>query len=141
VASKLERLKNIRKSTKYKHAKRFRYSLNSWSFYQLQNMIEYKAKLLGIPVIYIDPRYTSQICSKCGHMGNRNAKKFKCSICNHVDNADVNASFNIASRESGIYQFSIDRDMLKGSTDTPKRSNFVDDVDFRTPRTLVVGVC
>jgi putative transposase len=67
---RLEKLQNIRKSTK-RHGRTLRYSLNSWSFYQLQKFVEYKAKLQGIIVEYIDPRYTSKTCSRCGHIGKR----------------------------------------------------------------------
>jgi len=93
---RLELLKNIRKTAK--SSRSFRYSLHSWSFYQLNQMIEYKAKLLGIPVTYIDPRYTSQECSICGLIGNRNGKSFKCPHCGHSDHSDVNAAFNISKR-------------------------------------------
>lgn len=117
----LEKLNGIRQTAKTR--RRQRYSLNSWSFYQLQNMIEYKSKKQGIPVFYVEPQYTSQRCSKCGHIekANRNGKLFQCKECGTVENADANAGFNIASlHQQGISQFSKERDLLKGNTDTPK---------------------
>ena len=117
----LENLKDIRKTAKTRRKQR--YSLNSWSFYQLQNMIEYKSKKYGVPVAYVAPQYTSQRCSRCGHIeaNNRKQKEFHCVECGVVENADANAGFNIgALHQQGISQFSKDRDLLKGSTDTPR---------------------
>ncbi len=117
----LEELKDIRKTAKCRRKQR--YSLNSWSFCQLGDMIEYKSKKYGVPVAYIAPQYTSQRCSRCGHIEakNRKLKEFHCVKCGVVENADANAGFNIASLyQSGISRFSKESDLLKGSTDTPK---------------------
>ena len=118
---KLENLKGIRKA---KNRKTFRYALNSWSFYQLRQFIEYKSKLAGIPVTLIAPQYTSQTCSRCGLIGERAKKEFKCASCGHVENADVNASFNIALMES-ISRLHKDRDLCKGNSDIPKEATGV----------------
>jgi len=136
---KLELLEGIRKTTK--QARSFRYALHSWSFYQLERMIEYKAKLLGVPVAYVDPAYTSQTCSRCGLVGDRNGKVFKCPSCGHVENADVNASFNISVRQVGVSRSAGDRDPSEGSTDTPRADMAENDANRRTPRALAVGVC
>lgn len=90
----MEDLKNIRKTAlSLKQADR---NLNSWSFYQLQQFIEYKAKLEGIDVIYINPRYTSQTCSKCGEVikSNRKRNAYTCNCGNNI-HADLNAARNI----------------------------------------------
>ena len=63
---KLEKLDGIRNNKK--HAKPFNYGLNSWSFHQLQKFIEYKAKLEGFPITYVEPKNTSKECSRCGNV-------------------------------------------------------------------------
>lgn len=76
--------------------------LKNWSYYDLQNKIKYKAEEKGINTIFINPQYTSKRCSKCGniHEDNRDCKnnqaKFECIICGNKENADINASKNIA---------------------------------------------
>ena len=118
----LEKLKNISKITRTRRKQR--YSLNSWSFYQLGEMIEYKSKKYGVPVTYVEPHYTSQRCSRCGHIDklNRKAKSlFQCNKCGIVENADVNAGFNIAYlHKKGISRFNKESDLLKGNIDIPK---------------------
>jgi len=40
--------------------------LHSWNFRRLQFYIEYKARLEGLPVVYINPKGTSSLCPVCG---------------------------------------------------------------------------
>lgn len=96
---KLEDLKGIRqnKKTASKQNKNLNHVIHSWSFFQLQQFIVYKARLLGVKVFFVDPFMTSQTCSKCGSLGTRTKKEFKCYSCQHSDNPDVNAAFNIAN--------------------------------------------
>lgn len=76
--------------------------LKTWSYYDLQTKIEYKAKDVGIDVKYIEPRYTSQRCNHCGVIDKASRvtqDKFKCTTCGHTTNADLNASRNIAMKD------------------------------------------
>ena len=79
--------------------------LRNWSYYQLQQYIEYKAEREGIQVRYIDPSYTSQTCARCGHIDKENRQtqeKFICTKCGFELNADHNASINIARSDKYI---------------------------------------
>jgi putative transposase len=73
--------------------------LKTWTYDDLQRKIEYKAKAVGIEVRKVNPNYTSQRCSCCGHIaeGNRPTQsEFKCVVCGYKTNADYNAARNIA---------------------------------------------
>ena len=74
--------------------------------------------MLGVPIFYVAPQYTSQKCSRCGLIGDRDKKVFRCNHCEHIDHADANASFNIAKAPIMLGKFNIDRDVLKSTTDS-----------------------
>ena len=76
----------------------FEFSFGNGSFFTLQKMVERRAYNRGIPVIYVNPAYTSKRCSRCGEIGRRTRKQFECPDCGFVAHADVNAAFNIATR-------------------------------------------
>ena len=107
----LEDLKGIRervrKGTRKTVCKTMRQALSSWSFYQLRQFIEYKARAAGVLVIYVDPRNTSRTCSKCGHVdkkSRRDQEHFVCTACGHALNADINAALNISRRGAAVIQ-------------------------------------
>ncbi|MGD1045510.1 MAG: transposase [Bacteroidota bacterium] len=78
--------------------------LRNWSYFELQTMIEDKAKRKGMTVVYIDPYHTSQKCSVCGseEEGQRisqaefKCKNPECKKFDTVESADYNAALNIA---------------------------------------------
>ncbi len=92
-----EDLSGIRDRTNRKLRKSQRTLHNAWSFYSLQQFVEYKAKLAGVPVVKIDARYTSQACHQCNHIGQRTGESFKCANCGLDTHADINAARNIAT--------------------------------------------
>lgn len=95
----LEDLNGIRNGSTV--PKPLRKVLGKWAFYELAQFIHYKSQLVGIPVIFVDPKHTSQQCSVCGHICKENRKsqsEFVCQECGHSENADVNAAKNIAFR-------------------------------------------
>jgi transposase len=79
--------------------------LHNWAFYQLRAFIAYKAAVAGVPVVYVNPAYTSQTCSRCGHCERATRKsqaKFLCVSCGFSAHADLNAARNVASRAAVI---------------------------------------
>jgi putative transposase len=92
----LEDLKGIRERVTVRRRDRARHS--GWAFHQLRAFLEYKAKLVGVPVITVDPRDTSRTCSRCGHCDKANRQsqaEFQCRHCGYSANADFNASQNL----------------------------------------------
>ena len=93
----LEDLKGIRDRTNRRLRKSQRGLHNAWAFYQLRIFIEYKAKGAGVQVVMVDPRYTSQTCSVCQHIGSRRGERFTCTNCGAAMDADFNGALNISA--------------------------------------------
>jgi len=73
----------------------------SWAFYQLRTFLTYKALAAGVVVTLVDPRNTSRTCAECLHCekaNRRDQSHFRCLLCGHAANADVNAARNIARK-------------------------------------------
>lgn len=94
----LEDLSGIRNATERVKTKD-RYVSVSWSFYDLEQKLIYKAKQNQSSVIKVSPKYTSQCCPVCGHIekSNRNKKLhlFTCKTCGYKSNDDRIGAMNL----------------------------------------------
>ncbi|MET8330118.1 transposase [Streptomyces sp. NPDC005181] len=100
----LEDLTGIRDRVRLRKDQRT--TLHSWSFHQLASFVEYKAKRAGVPLVYVDPAYTSQQCSECGYIDRKNRvdqATFACRSCGALMHADDNASHNIGRKGEAVW--------------------------------------
>ena len=115
----MERLTGFGRDNNDEVVSGFKFILRYWSFFELQTMIEYKAKAAGIEVRYIDPYHTSQTCSFCGHYEKGQRINQSTFVCKNPDcvkgkgkqradgtfegiNADWNAARNIAKSKEFV---------------------------------------
>ncbi|HVC71631.1 MAG TPA: transposase [Acidimicrobiales bacterium] len=71
-------------------------SAQGWS--EFRRRLEDKAATCAVTVVAVNPAFTSQRCSACGHTEEKSRESqavFLCRACGHNDNADVNAATNI----------------------------------------------
>ena len=92
----LEDLKGIRKRINFNRIMNRRLHIG-WAFRKLQSYIVYKAKLEGLPVVYVNPKGTSSHCPKCGEKlaPNGQWREKVCKKCDIVWNRDLVACLNL----------------------------------------------
>jgi len=116
----MEDIKGIRKLYKKGNGQgsKYRGRMNSWSFYELQRQIEYKARWLGLPVKYVNANGTSSRCATCGSkMIPEEHRMLFCPCCNVVVDRDVNAAKNILARGTRDVPDAIQKEAMKQSKD------------------------
>ena len=95
----LEDLTNVTFDTVHNRKKENRYEHHSWSFYDLEQKLVYKALSNNSQVIIVSAHYTSQRCPKCGYIDKDNRDKTKhefcCKQCSYTSNDDRTAAMNI----------------------------------------------
>jgi IS605 OrfB family transposase len=70
--------------------------LNSWPRGELHRQIEYKAALAAVPIIKVNPAWTSKTCPVCGaRRRDRVGKVFVCLMCDWEMDRQINAGLNI----------------------------------------------
>ena len=82
-----------------KRSAKGRQELRTWTFYQLEQDLTYKAQAIGSQVLKVKPDYTSQRCPKCGRIqkGNRHhdIHEYICDCCGYRSNDDRVGAMNI----------------------------------------------
>ena len=69
----------------------------------IKQKLERLQQLYGIEIVEINPAYTSQECSSCGYVDEKNRKntqEFECRACKNKINAQINGAKNILKRSS-----------------------------------------
>jgi len=101
----VEDLKNVKKNSKGRIRKTFNNKLQRWSYVRVLHKLALVCEELGLTFEKVNPAYTSQTCSLCGHVAkaSRKGKSFSCVSCGHTSDADLNAAVNIRNR--GTYSF------------------------------------
>jgi len=95
----IEHLRHLRKK-KGQVNKKARKRINRIPYGLLRLTLQHKGPQMGVKVVEVPPRYTSQTCSRCGYRAKANRKRrlFLCQRCGFTANADRNASVNIGLR-------------------------------------------
>jgi transposase, IS605 OrfB family, central region len=106
----MEKLTGIREN--FKKGKELNRRFHSLPFRKLQKMVEYKAKIQGIKVVYIDPKNTSKTCHRCGYVTHVEGREYRCPKCGLKYNRDLNAAINVAR--------ALTRGTGRGYVNTPK---------------------
>jgi len=89
----MENLKGMRKRIRY--GKRMNRRLHTLPYRRLQFYIEYKAKLVGLPVVYVNP----SLCPICGgKLASNGYRLLKCRKCGCEKDRDVVACLNLLKR-------------------------------------------
>ena len=91
VAIENLRIRNLVKN--HKLAK----SINDAAWYRFREWLEYFGKIYGVPVIAVEPAYTSQNCSNCGEkvVKTLSTRTHECPHCGYLADRDHNAAKNI----------------------------------------------
>ncbi len=77
-------------------SRRMNRRLSSWPRGEIHRQIEYKAALAGVPIIKVNPAWTSKTCPVCGaRRRDRVGPVFVCLMCDWEMDRQINAGMNI----------------------------------------------
>ena len=115
----LENIKGIRRLYQKGNGQShyYRGRLNSWSYYELDRQLSYKASWEGLPVVHVDPKGTTSKCSVCGDrmVFSKESRTLQCPPCNYYVDRDVNAARNVLSAGLRFSLLGLSDEAVKGN--------------------------
>ena len=94
----VEDLKGVKHKSKF--SKKFNNKMQYWSYRNVFERLQRVCEETGRTLLHVDPAYSSQTCSLCGHVdrNSRKGEQFWCTRCGMTKDADLNASEVILQR-------------------------------------------
>jgi putative transposase len=94
------------------------------AWFKARTFLQYKAERAGIDFKVVDPAYTSQTCSGCGHRQkmDESVRTYVCPVCGMTMNRDLNAAINIERRAFGVGRVTPEFKLVEISTSIPSSS-------------------
>jgi putative transposase len=96
-------------------------SLSDASWYCLTQKLEYLAAKSGKKLYRVNPKYTTQNCSKCRHVdkNSRKGEKFICTNCGHIDDANLQAARNVKAKTIETYGLNVVKKKVRRDSSKP----------------------
>jgi putative transposase len=112
------------------------YYMKSWAYYQLQTDIEYKAKMVGIQILWVNPKDTSVTCPCCKNVDKKNRDEkdktkfscinIECDDYGKLKDADIVAAYNITYSEGSV----VKGKSKKGRMSNAKQKKLTNTIDL-----------
>jgi putative transposase len=100
-------------------------SISDAAWYRFREWLEYFGVVYGVPVIAVNPSYTSQNCSNCGEtvVKTLSSRTHKCPHCGFIADRDENAALNILKLALKEWSNTVGRTEFKVSGEIPLCKN------------------
>jgi putative transposase len=111
-------------------------SISDAAWYRFREWLEYFGVVYGVPVITVNPKYTSQNCSNCGQIVVKtlSTRTHKCPHCGYVADRDKNAALNILKEALKEWANTVGRTEFEVSGEIPLCLNLETETNKGTRR-------